>query len=172
MTSYANSSGRRGVHAGLLVALLLIGAGCRQADGPIPTPVDEQPNKIADLAKDLRNVASRQPEAESEMREDLDGFDATPRPAPLMRQLGDALIAAAEGSSLNDSQAEEVARLLFVLVTGEELNARQAEQIAGDLRNALAGAGAGEDAAAGVAQSAIELQAAITLNRERWYHLF
>jgi hypothetical protein len=172
MTSYAKSSGCRGIQVGLLVALLLIAAGCRQADGPIPTPVDEQPNKISDLAKDLRNVASRQPEAESEMREDLDGFDATPRPAPLMRELGDAVIGAAATSSLNDTQAEEVARLLFVLVTGEELNARQAEQIAGDLRNALVAAGAGEEASARVAQSAIELQEAITLNRQRWYHLF
>jgi hypothetical protein len=170
-----NSQTRPMGRAGLCVAVLLVGlsvAGCRQAEGPIPTPVDEQPNKIYDIGRDLQNIARGEAQASQDLLDDLNGLDGTPRPAPLVRDLSTATADAVAGASLADAQAQEIARLLFIALTAEELNAQQIEQVAGDLRAALAGSGADDAQAARVATAATTLQDAITLNRKRWYHMF
>ena len=151
---------------------VVLAAGCRQADGPIPVPIEEQPNKVQDIGGDLRGIARGDAGAPGDLLADLDGLDGTPRPASLMRNLSTAIADSLRGASLNDAQAQEVARLLFVLTTAEELNARQIEEMSGELQRALTAAGASEAAAGAAAESAAALQEAITLNRERWYHLF
>jgi hypothetical protein len=156
----------------LTLVVVCTAAGCRQADGPIPTPIDEQPNKIEDIGHDLQNIARGDAEAEGDLLDDLEGLDGTPRPQSLVRALSAATADAVRGASLADAQAQEVARLLFIVMTAEELNARQIEQFTGDLRTALTGAGADEATATRAAESGSALQEAITLNRKRWYHMF
>ena len=162
--------GSRWIVVAAMAAVLV--AGCRQADGPIPVPIDEQPNKVEDIGGDLRGIARGEADAPGDLLADLDGLDGTPRPASLLRDLSSAVTDSVRGTSLSDAQAQEVARLLFVLTTAEELNARQIEEMSGELQRALMAAGAPESAAAAAAGSAAALQEAITLNRERWYHLF
>jgi hypothetical protein len=162
----------RSLMLGAAVVILAIGAaGCRQADGEIPMPQGEDPNKIQDIARDLQNVAGGAADAATDLRDDLDGFPGM-RPPALLRQLTAAVVEALQMKSLPDAQAQELARLLFVAVTAEELSPAQIEQLGNDLEAALASAGADGGAAARVEAAVTELQAAVTLNRKRWYHLF
>ena len=158
--------------AGVVAAVLIAGAGCRQADGEIPVPIEEQPNKVEDVGRDLQNVAAGEADAERDLQEDLDSFDGTPRSASLVRRLAAAAGAALKGKAVTDGQAQELARLLFVAVTAEELSPGQIEQLGEDIRTAARGAGADDAAAARLSAAATELQSSITLNRKRWYHVF
>jgi hypothetical protein len=163
---------RREVAAIAIAGVLLVAAGCRQSDGPIPTPVDEQPNKIEDIGHDLQHVGRAEADAERDLLDDLDGLDENTRPASMVQKLGTALATAVKGKSLSDAQAQNLSQKLFVALTAEELNAKQIDQVAGDLRTTLVSAGVESTAADNVAAAATELQSSITLNRKRWYHIF
>jgi hypothetical protein len=163
----------RGVLAGVcLMAIGVAAAGCRQAAGPIPTPTEEQPNKISDIGHDLQNVARAEASAEQDFLDDLDGLDSNERPAALMRQLSQAIAAAVKGKQLGDKQAQDVAQALFVAVTADELNPKQIDQVAADVRASIANIGVDPAAADRVAEATAALQKAITLNPKRWYHFF
>jgi hypothetical protein len=156
----------------LVVTIVVAAAGCRQKDGPLPTPKDEQPNKIQDIGHDLQNVASGAADAEKDLLEDVDGLDQNSRPGNLVQQLARSTAAAVKGHSLPDKPAQDLAQLIFVAATAEELSPRQIEQVATDLRTTIINAGGDAAAADRVASSAMSLQQAITLNPKRWYHIF
>jgi hypothetical protein len=155
-----------------LIGLLLVTTACRQADGALPMPVDDQPNKVGDVARDLQNVAAGVEGSPGELREDLGGFDAVPRPTALVDGLSAALVGALDGTEPTVGQAEELARLAFLTTTALELSETQIAQLAVDLNAAAVAAGADAENADRLAAAATELQSAITLNPRRWYHLF
>ena len=163
----------RTVLVGLGIAGILLGAaGCRQPIGEVPVPAGEQPNKIEDVGRDLQNVATGAPDAEADLREDLASLDSTPRPAELVDELAAALAAALAGTDPEVAEAEAVAQALFVVLTARDLSGAQVDEEAAGLGAALVAAGGDPMAADRAAAVAIALQAEITLNPRRWYHLF
>lgn len=158
--------------AGVCLATAVATTACRQPEGPLPTPRGEAPNKLQDIGRDIGNVSLGHENADQELFEDVSELDGTFRPAPLVRALIDAVVQAVGATAISETKAHEVARLLFVVVTAEGLNADQIETLGADLAAALKGAGADGAAADRAATAATALQSAITLNVRRWYHLF
>src|SRR5688572_16887937 len=89
-----------------IVAMFLVISGCRQADGTLPTPTGEQPNKISDIGRDLQNVAGSSPDAERDLQDDLNGLDSRNKPQPLVRDLSLSLAGALKGKNVSEAQAE------------------------------------------------------------------
>jgi hypothetical protein len=155
-----------------IVAMVLVISGCRQADGDMPAPTGEQPNKISDIGRDLQNVAGGAADAERDLQDDLDGLDSRSKPEPLVRDLSLSLASALKGKSVSEAQAQNMAKTLFVVVTGRDLSSRQIERTSSELRTAVMNAGADGAAADKAAAAASTLSAQITQNRRRWYHVF
>ena len=151
-------------------ALLLTLAACRQPDGAMPVPTGEQPNKLEDISRDLQNLAARDPNAPSELSDDLSSIDPVRRPPESISELSRRLATALGGISLSDADAARVANQLFVAMSAQELSRLQIDQLGVDLQATLTGIGADAEAAAAVSTTAKELASSITRNRERWYH--
>lgn len=158
-----------GIVTGMLV-VMVSSAGCRQPDGPIPSPTGEQANETADVARDLLSVAAGQPDAVRELNDDLyDWGDPAPPPL-LVDRLTKTLATALSGKSPSEAAAQELANVLFVVRRARELSPRQIEQVRAELRAALAKAGASDGPVSNVSVAAYDLQTTITQNRRRWYH--
>ena len=69
----------------LLAASCLV--SCRQSDGPMPVVEGDVPGRLADLSRDLLNVAARVPDARREFADDLAVFADAGSVAGLRRDL-------------------------------------------------------------------------------------
>lgn len=158
--------------AGMGIIGMMLGlAACRQPDGSMPVPVDEQPNRVEDIGNDLRNVASRQPEAPTELLDDLRTLDHEEPPLPLVQALAASLSTALDGKSLADADAQQLAGLLFVAASGRDLSRRQIGKVGEDVTELLGRTGASAGDAQRVSAAMTALADAVTRNRKRWYHL-
>jgi hypothetical protein len=161
----------RGRWGGIAVAIVLLtAAGCRQPDGPMPTPQGEQPNKVEDIGRDLQNLAAEDANAPAELAEDLSSLDPVPRPADQMQELLQGLAAALAGQMLSDDAAQRIANLLFVAMSARELSGPQIAMVAADLRTTLVEVGAPAPAADRASAAASAVATDVTRNRKRWYH--
>ena len=162
---------RRRAGAGVLVVVVGL-AGCRQPDGDIPSPTDDQENQIGDIARDLQNVAAGRAEGPSELYDDLYNLTDPAPPRNLLDTVAETLETALAGTSPSDAAARQVADALFIVHRVRELSERQIEELGTELQLALLAAGADEDRALAAAAAAREFQTAMTVNRRRWYQLF
>jgi hypothetical protein len=151
-------------------ALLLTLAACRQADGAMPVPAGEQPNKVEDISRDLQNLTSGDANAPIELSDDLSSLDPLQRPAASITAISKDLGAALGGKTLSDADAKRIATLLFVALSARELSDAQIEQVGADLQTTLVAVGAETQAAARVSTAAKSLASEITRNQKRWYH--
>ena len=151
-------------------ALLVTLASCKQPDGAMPVPTGEQPNKLADISRDLQNLAAKDANATTELSDDLSSIDPVRRSPESINELSQRLATALGGTALSDEDAARVANQLFVAMSAQELSRSQIEQVGTDLQTMLTGIGADAQAAAAVSTTAKELASTITRNRERWYH--
>ncbi|HVZ20004.1 MAG TPA: hypothetical protein VG871_03020 [Vicinamibacterales bacterium] len=158
------------VAAALSAALALV--GCSQSDGPIPTPTDEQPNKVHDIGRDLQAIAGGEAAAQNDLLDDLNGIDGTDRPAPLVQNLSKALATALANKPLPDQVAQAAANKIFVVLTARQLSGKQITQVSADLKTEVAKAGVDASNGDRVASAATALQTAITRNKRRWYQFF
>jgi len=154
-----------------VVGAMLGGAACRQSDGPMPVPVDEQPNRVEDIGRDLKNVASGQPEAEAELLSDLLTLDRDEPPLPLAQEVVRELASALRGRELGDAGSQQLARALFVVSAGRDLSRRQIGRVGEGVTEVLLEAGADEAAAQRVSAAVVALAASVTRNQKRWYHV-
>lgn len=168
--SASRAARRRVAHTCMLGALLMV-AACRQPIGNVPAATGEQANKVVDLSRDLQNVAAGRDDG-TEMMYDLNTLDSSVRPPALVKALSDALVGGLRGKSLSDEQAEDVAKLLFVVTTRTDLNSKQIRRAAEDVQAALVALGVDVAAADRVKTASTALGAAVTTNQKRWYHLF
>jgi hypothetical protein len=157
--------------AAVLSAAMLTGA-CSQSDGPLPTPTDEQPNKIHDIGRDLQEIAGGEAGAQKDLLDDLNGIDDTDRPAPLVANFSNALGAAVQNKPLPDEIAQSTAKQVFVVLTARQLSEKQIKQVSTDLRTTIGKAGVEQPKADQVVSTATALQSAMTKNKRRWYQFF
>jgi hypothetical protein len=156
----------------LLCAIAAGAAACRQADGPIPTPDREQNNEIGDIARDLVNVANKDPQAPDELRSDLMKYAQNREAEQRMQELASAVLQALDGARLEKDTAEAVANRLWVGVTARELSERQVEALGEELKATLASTGVAEARAEAIGDRLGAVQQAITTNQRRWYQVF
>jgi hypothetical protein len=157
----------------LLIAMLSIVLGCRQADGPVPTPTENHQKELVDVARDLQNVASgRDPNGPVDLAQDLRKYTDKPAARPLVDELSARTVKALQGRDLADQDAQRLAHNLWVSVYAEDLSERQVETLQNEMQSLLMSLGVGEEAAQQVAAQVGEVQGSISVRPRRWYELF
>ena len=127
---------------------MLIAAGCRQPDGPLPVETADDPNRISDVAKDLLNAAGGDANAPSELAEDVRVWAANTTQAKAeCDELARRVAAAVKGKNLNEQAAGQLARHLWIAAAARELSARQVDRLQDEVMKLLASAGVNEGAA-------------------------
>ena len=158
-------------------ALILVAAAaltsCRQADGTMPTPSQTAADDIYDLSRDLQNVAARNPDAPTELAQDIheyadDKASAKPAVDELVRRTTSTL----GGSMLSEQTARQLAHSLWMTVAARDLSERQIETLQNEVRTVLMSTGVSEENAQQVAAQVGEVQLAVTDRQRRWYEMF
>jgi tRNA U34 5-methylaminomethyl-2-thiouridine-forming methyltransferase MnmC len=157
----------------LIVTLTGFLGGCRQADGPVPTPSQTYQEELVDVARDLQNVASgRDPNGPNDLANDLRKYTEKPAAKPLVDELSARTAKALQGRDLADQDAQRLAHNLWVSVYAKELSERQVEALQNDMQALLTSLGASEESARQVAVQVGEVQSWIGRRPRRWYELF
>jgi hypothetical protein len=157
----------------LIVGVTVLAGGCRQADGPVPTPTATYQEELVDVARDLQNVATgRDPKGPSDLADDLRKYTEKPAARPLVDELSTRTAKAIMGRELAEQDAQRLAHNLWVSVYAKDLSERQIEMLQNDVQAHLVSLGVGEDTAQQVAAQVGEVQSSVTLRPRRWYELF
>jgi hypothetical protein len=153
-------------------ALPFLLGGCRQADGPTPTPNREQANEIGDIARDLINVSNKDPQAPEELRTDMAKYGTNDAAIQQMNGLAQEVSQALAGARVDEQAAQSLATTLWVGLTARELSERQVETLSREVKTALASTGVPENRAQSIADRLSAVQKSITANPRRWYQVF
>jgi hypothetical protein len=156
----------------LVLALVCGAAGCRQADGPIPTPTADQSNEIGDIARDMINVAGKDPQGPEDLRGDLSKYGSNDEAVRRINDLAKEISGALAGVRLTDETANKLANVLWLGLNGKELSERQVEALGREVKTVLASTGVTENRAQAIADRLGAVQKAVTENRRRWYQVF
>ena len=157
----------------LTVTLSVFLGGCRQADGPVPTPNQTYQEDLVDVARDLPNVASgRDPNGPVDLAEDLRKYTDKEAAKPLVDELSARTAKALQGRDLADQDAQRLAHNLWVSVYAKDLSERQIEALQNDMQALMTSLGVGEESAQQVAAQVGEVQNSVSVRPRRWYELF
>ena len=160
-------------YALLIVTIPVFAGGCRQADGPVPTPSQTYQEELVDVARDLQNVASgRDPNGPNDLADDLRKYTEKPAAKPLVDELSARTAKALQGRDLADQDAQRLAHNLWVSIYAKDLSERQIETLQNDMQALLVSIGVTEETAQQVAAQVGEVQGSVTLRPRRWYELF
>jgi hypothetical protein len=155
----------------MLVVSLAV-AGCRQVDGPLPAAEGEVPNRIVDISRDLVNVSRGDEQARKDLADDLRVFVDKREAVPASDELARRTSEVVAGRTLDDENAERLARHLWTATAGREMSERQVESLQNELHALLVSMGVPEDNALNVASQAGEVQRLVTSRERRWYEFF
>jgi type IV pilus biogenesis protein CpaD/CtpE len=158
----------------ILVLVASLTAGCRQPDGPIPSPDEENANRIGDIGRDLEAVARGESGATQGLADDLAVFaddhseDEKEVVRAFARRLGDAVV----NAKLTEQTAQQIAQTSWRLVGVTELSDRQVRALQDELRGQLVAVGVSESQADVVIAEMPAVQRAVTTRPRRWYEIF
>jgi hypothetical protein len=159
-----------------LSALIIFGsltaAGCRQADGPMPTPEGEVPNRIVDISRDLMSVSRGDEQARRDLADDLRVFVDKQEARPASDELARRTSEVVAGKTLKDEDAGRLAQHLWTATAAREISQRQVESLQNDLHGMLVSIGVPEQNALDVASQAGEVQRLVNTRERRWYEFF
>lgn len=155
-----------------LVPLLL--AGCRQADGPIPTPDESVQEDLYDVRRDLEYIASGyDPTASKDLALDLRKYvEEEPEAARAVDELTRRTASVLPGTKLPEQMADRLAHNLWLSIMAREISERQVEALQNDTQSLLMSIGVAEENAQQVAAQVGEVQRVRTNRQRRWYELF
>jgi hypothetical protein len=158
----------------LLLLLVSLGlAGCRQPDGPVPTPQGEDPNRIEDMTRGLLGLPGSDTEAVEGLAGDLLVWtDQVDGAVPLTRDLARMVVDAVRGHTLSEEHARRLAQTLWMTSSARELSDQQIDDLGRQMRMVLDAIGAPPDRAQAAADQAAALQRVVTDRERRWYELF
>ena len=155
--------------------MALLSAGCRQPDGPLPTPSDDETaNRLYDLSRDLEEIA-RGSEAERQgFVDDLLIFADPHRPEALeaVSKFGTRLVEGVpRGTPLPPESTKQLVRTCWTLVAATQLSDRQLKQLQGELAPLLSSIGIPQDRVDGLVADLPALQRAVSTRPRRWYEI-
>jgi hypothetical protein len=156
----------------LIVIVSLAIAGCRQADGPMPTTEGEVPNRLVDISRDLMSASRGDTQARQDLAADLRVFVSKQEAVPAANELARRTSEVVDGKALNDQNAERLAHHLWTAAAAREMSQRQVESLQNDLHALLVSMGVPEDNALNVASQAGEVQRLVTTRERRWYEFY
>jgi hypothetical protein len=158
--------------AAVLMTVSLLGAGCRQADGEMPAPQGEMPNRIGDISRDLRSVAGGDTQARQDLSDDLVAFVEEDSVHPALEELARRTSELVSGKNLSEQQAQRLAHHLWTSVSARELSQRQVETLQNEVNALLVEIGAPEGNAQTVSAQVGEVQKLVSTRPRRWYEVF
>lgn len=148
-------------------------AGCRQPDGASPAVEGDVPNRIADLGRNLENIASGDPAGAQDLAADLKVFVPTkPGAATPIDDLSRMVAQGLSGRRLETEASQALAHQLWLTVSGQDFSEKQAESLQADVRDAALAAGVAPEVAGALATQAAAVQRAVTDRQRRWYEVF
>ena len=161
------------VYYGLIGVAVLVLSGCRQPDGPIPTPDATVQEELGDVARDLQYIAAaRDPQAPQNLAEDLRKYAQRPAAVPAVDELSRRTAGAVAGSQLSEQAAQRLTHNLWLSVAARDISERQIELLQNDTQSLLISVGISEERAQPVAVQVGEVQRAVTSRPRRWYEFF
>jgi hypothetical protein len=151
-------------------------SSCRQADGPLPDPKQgELANRIADMSRDLGNVAAGHPEATMDFMDGLMTFvdvGGKPDAVPPVKELANQLMAAYTASKASERAVVPLLEQVVIGLDATSLSEKQVEQVKQGVQKAAKDLGV-DDVRARALSSQMEIvQHAVTDRHRRWYELF
>ena len=165
---------RSPVHFALLALMALTLAGCRQADGPVPTPDDSVLEDLGDVRKDLEYIATGyDPSASKDLAEDLRKYvDEMPPAAAAVDELSRRVADVVAQKKLPEQTGDQLALNLWLAIQARQISERQVESLQNDTQALLMTVGITEENAQQVAAQIGEVQRLVTARQRRWYELF
>ncbi len=149
-------------------------AGCRQADGTVPTPSADRQLEIVDISRDIQNIASgRDPQAPEDLADDLRRYteerqSATSAVTELSRRAATALA----GREVPAQAAQQLAHHFWLAISARDLSDRQVESLQNDVQTLLGTLGVPEEQASLVAAQIADVQDVATDRTRRWFEVF
>jgi hypothetical protein len=156
----------------VILVLGLSLTGCRQADGPIPTPNAATQNEIDDMSRDLLGIANRDAESQKYLSDDLQKYTEESSNYPAFNELARRTSAVVQGSKLSELAAKQLAHDLWLVVSAREMSERQVEALQMDFQTVLVSAGVPEQNVQPVTEQVVEVQRLVTSRPRRWYEFF
>ena len=154
------------------LALTVVTAGCRQADGPLPDV--STPDRMADLGdvgKDLMAIQSGDAGAPKDFVDDISRFAQNKDAEAATIELATRVAVAMKGAkALTMPDAMTLTTDLFQTVAGREISQAQAKALREDVKRLLAQAGAGDSAP--VLEQMTALYKQVTVRPAKWYEFF
>jgi hypothetical protein len=156
-----------------LTIALAAGLGCRQADGPMPSPTGEVPNRLGDISRDLTSIARGEAQARQDLADDLKVFVEKPTDADAaVDELARRVSQVVGGKPLRDQDAQRLAHHLWTAIAARELSERQVAALQNELQALLVSMGVPEASATTTAEQVEQVQAQVTTRPRRWYEVF
>jgi len=151
-------------------------SSCRQADGPLPDPKQgETANRIADLSRDLGNVAAGHPEAPTDFMDGLMAFvdvDGKPDAAAPVKELGSQLMAAYTASKASERAVVPLLEQVVIGLEATSLSEKQVGVVKEGVQKAATDLGVDDVRARALAAQIEIVQHAVTDRHRRWYEVF
>ena len=161
------------VCCGFIGVVVLVVSGCRQPDGPVPTPTATVQEELVDVTRDLQYIAGkRDPQAPKDLADDLRKYAPRPSARPAVDALSRLTAAAVADSQLTEQAAQRLTHNLWVSMAARDMSERQVESLQNDTQFLLVSVGVAEARAQEVAVQVGEVQRAVTDRPRRWYELF
>jgi len=162
----------------LLAALSLVAclaAGCRMADGPLPTPSSEDQNRLDDLRRDVGNFVGGHQEAKQDFTDDLLVSvkpGTKPEATAAIKELAGLIADAAMAAQLKEAALPPLLKQVWTAVTARELSEKQVTALQADVRSTLTDLGIADPAAQSISNQIGTVQKAVTDRSRRWYEVF
>jgi outer membrane murein-binding lipoprotein Lpp len=160
----------------IVVAVAMLVGACRMSDGPMPDPkIDEVPNQVNDLARDLGNIVAGHEEAREDFVSDLNGWvelDDVPAAAEPIKELGRQIMELMTSTKATEPAMVPLLERTYVALRGVRLSENQVKQLEEDVRSAASQLGADDVKARALGAQAVIVQQAVTERHRRWYEVF
>jgi hypothetical protein len=157
----------------MFAAALVVGAGCRQADGPLPPATGSVPNELGDISKDIWNLGpGGNADGAKDLSDDITHYaQGTEGGEAAARELSNRLAAALKGKQFKLAAAAPVAHTCWVTVAARQLSEKQIDGLKNEMKTQLMSLGVNDQQAQSVADQVGVVQQAVTARHRRWYEL-
>jgi hypothetical protein len=156
-----------------LVVVAALGAGgCKQGDGPVPAKINDVPNRLGDLQRDLAAVVGGEQQAIQDLTDDLLVFTEEPEGKDATKALAMTVCSMLVKRPVNDEAQTKIVNLLWTAVAARELSERQVDALKDDMRNTLLAVGVTQPDANLAAGRVGDVQNAVTQRTRRWYERY
>ena len=157
----------------VIAAFALILAGCRQADGPMPTPNAQAKEDMEDIRHDVEYIANgHDPQAPQYLNDDLTKYARRRTAVAPVEELSRRVATALPGAKVTEQNGQRLAHSLWESIAAIETSERQVQTMQNDMQALLVSMGIAEDKARQVAAQVGEVQRAVNDHPRRWYELF